>query len=90
MNDLKPLTYYLGISVTRHSSGIFLYGNKYVVEVLERVGMSSCKSFPTLVEMKSKLSTTTGTQNVDLSLYHILTNNLRYLTFTRPYISYMV
>ncbi|GJR63519.1 ribonuclease H-like domain-containing protein [Tanacetum coccineum] len=34
--DLGSLNYFLGISVTRHSSGIFLSQKKYVVEILER------------------------------------------------------
>jgi hypothetical protein len=90
MKDLGPLSYFLGISVTRHSGGIFLSQKKYAEEVLERAGMSSCKSCPTPVDTKSKLSTNTGTQYEDPSLYRSLAGALQYLTFTRPDISYAV
>ncbi|CAJ2636366.1 unnamed protein product [Trifolium pratense] len=43
MKDLGPLSYFLGVSVTRHSEGIFLSQKKYVEEIIERFGMSSCK-----------------------------------------------
>jgi len=90
MKDLGPLSYFLGISVTRHSGGLFLSQKKYAEEILERAGMSSCKSCPTPVDTKSKLSTTTGTQSADPSVYRSLAGALQYLTFTRPDISYAV
>ncbi|GJS27466.1 ribonuclease H-like domain-containing protein [Tanacetum coccineum] len=39
MTDLGLLNYFLGISVTRDSSGMFLFQKKYDVEILERAGM---------------------------------------------------
>ncbi|GJY29079.1 ribonuclease H-like domain-containing protein [Tanacetum coccineum] len=36
MTDLGPLNYFLGISVTRDSSGLFLSQKKYAIEILER------------------------------------------------------
>ncbi|MCI51994.1 copia protein, partial [Trifolium medium] len=56
MKDLGPLSYFLGIAVTRHDSGLFLSQKKYADEILERAGMSSCKSCPTPVDTKPKLS----------------------------------
>nr|GEZ29654.1 ribonuclease H-like domain-containing protein [Tanacetum cinerariifolium] len=38
MTDLGSLNYFLGISVTRGSSGMFLSQKKYAVEILERAG----------------------------------------------------
>jgi len=43
MKDLGPLSYFLGIAVTRHQQGLFLSQKKYVEEIIARVGMSSCK-----------------------------------------------
>nr|GFB73059.1 ribonuclease H-like domain-containing protein [Tanacetum cinerariifolium] len=38
MTDLGSFNYFLGISVTRGSSGMFLSQKKYAVEILERAG----------------------------------------------------
>nr|GFA32522.1 ribonuclease H-like domain-containing protein [Tanacetum cinerariifolium] len=39
MTDLGALNYFLGISVTRDSSGMFLSQRKYAIEILERAHM---------------------------------------------------
>ncbi|KAK2421141.1 hypothetical protein QL285_031798 [Trifolium repens] len=90
MKDLGPLSYFLGIAVTRHDGGLFLSQKKYANEILERAGMSSCKSCPTPVDTKPKLSAKTSTPYEDPSLYRSLAGALQYLTFTRPDISYAV
>lgn len=56
MKDLGPLSYFLGISVTRHSEGLFLSQKKYVKEIIERACTSSCKPFTTPVDTKTKLN----------------------------------
>lgn len=33
--DLGPLSYFLGIAITRHDDGLFLSKKKYVDEILE-------------------------------------------------------
>ncbi|XP_012845774.1 PREDICTED: uncharacterized protein LOC105965757 [Erythranthe guttata] len=42
MKDLGDLHYFLGISVTRSSNGLFLSQRKYADEILERAYMASC------------------------------------------------
>ncbi|GJX60940.1 ribonuclease H-like domain-containing protein [Tanacetum coccineum] len=42
MTDLGPLNYFLGISVTRDSLGLFLSQKKYAVEILEKAHMVNC------------------------------------------------
>ena len=90
MKDLGPLSYFLGISVTKHTSGIFLSQKKYAEEIVERPGMSSCKSSPTPVDTKAKLSASSGNSYHDPTEYQSLAGALQYLTFTRPDISYVV
>ncbi|GKB73087.1 ribonuclease H-like domain-containing protein [Tanacetum coccineum] len=89
MTDLGSLNYFLGISVTRDSSGIFLSQKKYVVEILERAGMINCNPIRTPVDTESKLGDM-GDVVLDLTLYRSLAGSLQYLTFTRPDISYAV
>ncbi|XP_050902006.1 uncharacterized mitochondrial protein AtMg00810-like [Lathyrus oleraceus] len=90
MKDLGPLHYSLGIAVTRHDGGLFLSQKKYANEILQRAGMSSSKSCPTLVNTRPKLSTKTNTSYEDPSLYRSLAGALQYLTFMRPNITYAV
>ncbi|WJX17055.1 hypothetical protein P8452_07010 [Trifolium repens] len=90
MKDLGPLSYFLGISVTRHSGGMFLSQSKYAEEIIEKAAMSSCKPVSTPVDTKAKLSGTSGNPYHDPSEYRSLAGALQYLTFTRPDISYAV
>jgi hypothetical protein len=90
MKDLGPLSYFLGIAVTRHQQGLFLSQKKYAEEILARAGMSSCKPCLTPVDTKPKMSATTSNPCKDPSLYRSLAGALQYLTFTRPDISYAV
>jgi hypothetical protein len=90
MKDLGPLSYFLGIAVTRHQQGLFLSQKKYAEEILARAGMSSCKPCLTPVDTKSKMSATKSDPYADHSLYRSLAGALQYLTFTRPDISYAV
>ncbi|KAK4380351.1 hypothetical protein RND71_002213 [Anisodus tanguticus] len=90
MKDLGPLSYFLGIAVTRHSDGLFLSQQKYAAEIIERAGMSSCKSTSTPVVTKPKLSATAGVPYEDLIRYRSLAGALQYLTFTRPNITYAI
>nr|GEY93275.1 ribonuclease H-like domain-containing protein [Tanacetum cinerariifolium] len=55
MIDLGPLNYFLGISATRTTSGIFLSQTKYATEILERAQMLKCNPCRTLVYTEKKL-----------------------------------
>ncbi|GJS80079.1 ribonuclease H-like domain-containing protein [Tanacetum coccineum] len=89
MTDLGSLNYFLGISVTRDSSRMFLSHCKYVVEILERTHMGNCNLSRTPVDTESKLGND-GDRVSDPILYQSLAGSLQYLTFTRPDISYAV
>ncbi|GKA99728.1 ribonuclease H-like domain-containing protein [Tanacetum coccineum] len=89
MTDLGSLNYFLGISVTRDSSGMFLSKNKYALEILERAHMVNCNPSQAPIDTESKLGTD-GNPISDLTLYRSLACSLQYLTFTHPYISYAV
>lgn len=90
MKDLGPLSYFLGIAVTRHSNGLFLSQKQYAAEIISKAGMSNCSTCPTPVDTKPKLSATKDTSYEDPTKYRSLAGALQYLTFTRPDISYAV
>ncbi|GJU26008.1 ribonuclease H-like domain-containing protein [Tanacetum coccineum] len=71
MTDLGSLNYFLGISVTRNASGMFLSQQKYATEVLDRAGMLNCKPCRTPVDTDSKLSAD-GAPISDSTLYRSL------------------
>ncbi|GKB57808.1 ribonuclease H-like domain-containing protein [Tanacetum coccineum] len=89
MTDLGSLDYFLGISVTRNTSGMFLSQQKYASELLEHAGMLTCNPCRTPVDTDFKLSAD-GDLVSDPTLYRSLAGALQYLTFTRPDISYAV
>ncbi|GJW05540.1 ribonuclease H-like domain-containing protein [Tanacetum coccineum] len=89
MTDLGALNYFLGISVMRDSSGLFLSQKKYVVEILEKAHMVKGNPSWTHVDAESKLGVD-GDPVSDLTLYRSLAGSLQYLTFTRPGLSYAV
>nr|GFB59903.1 ribonuclease H-like domain-containing protein [Tanacetum cinerariifolium] len=87
--DLGPLNYFMRISVTRDSSGLFLSQKKYAIEISEKAYIVSCNPSRTPVDTESKLGVD-GDSVSDLTLYRSLAGSLQYLTFTRPNISYAV
>nr|GEX87953.1 ribonuclease H-like domain-containing protein [Tanacetum cinerariifolium] len=89
MTDLGPLNYFLGVSVTRDTFGMFLSQQKYATEVFERAGMLTCNPCRTPVDTDSKLFAD-GDPVSDPTLYRSLAGALQYLTFTQPDISYPV
>nr|GEU71485.1 hypothetical protein [Tanacetum cinerariifolium] len=89
MRDLGPLNYFLGVSVTRDSSDLFLSQQKYAVEILEKAYMLNCNPSRTPVDTESELGVG-GDPVSDPTLYRSLADSLRYLTFTRPDIFYAV
>nr|GEU46551.1 ribonuclease H-like domain-containing protein [Tanacetum cinerariifolium] len=89
MTDLKALNYFLGISATRHSTGLFLSQKQYAIELLVRAHMTNCNPSKTPVDTDSKLGPE-GVPVQDPTLYRSLAGGLQYLRFTRPDISYAV
>ncbi|GKD90339.1 ribonuclease H-like domain-containing protein [Tanacetum coccineum] len=49
----SPMNYFMGISVTRDSSRLFLSQKKYVVKILDRVHMVNCNPSRTPIDTKS-------------------------------------
>ncbi|XP_021750668.1 uncharacterized protein LOC110716357 [Chenopodium quinoa] len=90
MTDLGELSYFLGITVSRTKTGLFLSQKKYAQEIIEKAGMSNCKSSATPVDSKGKMSSQSSTPYDDPTFYWKLCGALQYLTFTRPDISYDV
>ncbi|KAI3714848.1 hypothetical protein L6452_21808 [Arctium lappa] len=90
MKDLGPLSYFLGISVTRTGDTLFLSQHAYAKDIIHRAGMDSCKPAATPVDTQSKLANEPDSLFDDPTTYRSLAGALQYLTFTRPDITYAV
>ncbi|GJR63860.1 integrase, catalytic region, zinc finger, CCHC-type containing protein [Tanacetum coccineum] len=55
MTDLGPLNYFISISATRTTSGIFLSQTKYATEILEQAQMLNCNPCRTPIDTEKKL-----------------------------------
>ncbi|GKD89584.1 ribonuclease H-like domain-containing protein [Tanacetum coccineum] len=75
LTDLGALNYFLGISVVRHSSELFLSQKKYVLQLLERAHMVNCNPSRTPVDTDSKLGLN-GVPVQDPTLYRSLARGL--------------
>ncbi|GJY18104.1 ribonuclease H-like domain-containing protein [Tanacetum coccineum] len=75
MTDLRVLNYFLGISVTRDSPSMFLFQNKYALELLDRAYMANCNLTRMPVDMESKLGFD-GVSISDSTLYRSLAGSL--------------
>nr|GFA68798.1 copia protein [Tanacetum cinerariifolium] len=71
MTGLGALNYFIGISATRHSTGLFLSQKQYAIELLARVHMTNCNSSRTPVDTDSKLGPE-GVSVQDPTLYRSL------------------
>jgi hypothetical protein len=47
MTDLGLLHYFLGLQIHQSSTGIFVYQQKYALDMLHRFHMIDCKAAPT-------------------------------------------
>jgi hypothetical protein len=61
LKDLGDLNYILGIEVTKTTYVIVLTQEKYVSDLLKKVGMSECKLVATALSTTKKLSRHEGT-----------------------------
>jgi hypothetical protein len=88
--DLGSVHFFLGIEVKPTAMGILLSQHKYALDIIQRVGMASCKPVDTPLSTSSKLGIVPGTLHSDPTRYRQIVGALRYLTFTRPDICYAV
>ncbi|GJS92021.1 ribonuclease H-like domain-containing protein [Tanacetum coccineum] len=77
MTDLVPLNYFLGISTTRTTSGIFLSQTKYATEILEQAQMLNCNPCRAPIDTEKKLGSK-GSPDTDPTLYRSLAGSLHY------------
>ncbi|XP_042497575.1 uncharacterized mitochondrial protein AtMg00810-like [Macadamia integrifolia] len=90
IRDLGNLHYFVGIEVMYHPQGIILSQQRYIMDLLKRIGMDGAKPVHNPMSSSTKLSRNCGTPMTEPSLYRSAVGALQYATLTRPNISFSV
>ncbi|KAL8089642.1 hypothetical protein AgCh_039213 [Apium graveolens] len=90
MSDLGLLSYYLGIEVNQGLGFTTVKQTSYAKKILEKAGMMYCNATKVPMECKLQLDKDKEGQEVNANNYRSIVGSLRYLTHTRPDISYAV
>jgi len=90
MKDLGPLHFFLGIHVTRSTSGLHLSQAKYIAELLEKTKMVGAKPAKSPLPSGTKLSQHDGDPLENVTEYRQIVGALQYCTLTRPDIAFSV
>ena len=90
LKDMGFLHFCLGIEVIPTRAGLFLSQHKYVRELLDHTSMSSGKNVSTPLSTTQSLQLVDGIATMDNSKFCRIIGNIRYLSLTRPNISFAV
>ena len=90
IKDLGDMRFFLGIEVSRDDKGVTLRQQKFVRDLLEQVGMTSCKAAATPFPVGLKLTIDEGEELRDPEHFRSLVGKFLYLNLTRPDISFAV
>ena len=90
IKNLGPLRYFLGMEIARSKKGTVVSQRKYILDLLEEIGISGCKPSDTLMEFNSKLGEVKEGVPMDTGRYQRLVGKLIYLSHTHPDISFVV
>jgi hypothetical protein len=85
MKDLGMMHYFLGLEVWQRTNEIFPSQGKYTVGILNKFGMTDCKSMPTpmVMDLKKMNKDSTDSGKIDPYLYRKLIGSLMYLVKNR-------
>ena len=81
---------FLGIERAKSKSGMVTSQRKYVLDILEEIGMLDCKLVDTPMDPNVKLVSGQGGPLRDPRRYRQLVGRLNYLTINQPNISFHV
>ena len=90
MKYLGMMHYFLGLEVWKFPDKIFLNQGKYSIKILNRFGMLDCKAMNTLMVTNLNLMNDESSERADVTLYRQIISSLMDLTYTRPYICFVV
>lgn len=89
IKDLGKLQYFLGIKVARSDKEILICQGKYILNLLQEIGMLGCKPVGTFIKVNHKLQGGVS-KPIDICQYQRLVGRLIYLSHTKPNIAYVI
>ena len=69
MTDLGLLHYFLGLQIDQSPTGIFVYQQKYALDMLRHFHMLDCNATPKPFQLGVTLSTSYSSPSMDATLY---------------------
>ncbi|XP_019173539.1 PREDICTED: uncharacterized protein LOC109169121 [Ipomoea nil] len=90
IRDLGKPRFFLGIEATYTGDGLMLSQQRYMLEVLRKAGMETCKPLSTPMEPASSTPAVGSPPLDDPTPYRCLVGSLMYLLITRPDLSFSV
>nr|GFB68251.1 hypothetical protein [Tanacetum cinerariifolium] len=90
MSVMGELNFFLGLQVLQKKDDIFLFQDKYVVDILKIFGYSDVRSANTPMDKEDPWGKDETGKDVDLHLYRSMIRSLMYLTASRPDIMFAV
>lgn len=82
LKDLEDISYFLGIQVCKNQYGLHLSQAKYVLDLLDKLGMTNIEPCPTPAVTSKHFSANEGDLMSNLTLYRSAIGALQYLTHT--------
>nr|GEZ01156.1 copia protein [Tanacetum cinerariifolium] len=90
MSSMGELTFFLGLQVKQKNDGIFISQDKYVAEILRKLGLMDGKSASTPIDTEKPLLKDPDGEDVDVHIYRAMIGSLMYLTSSIPDIMFAV
>ena len=90
ISDLGELKYFLGIKIVKKENKVCLSQRKYLLDVLKKFGMSTCKLLQISLDVNVKFTYYDGEKIEDSQLYRSIIGSLIYATITRSDIVHVV
>ncbi|GJW88677.1 putative ribonuclease H-like domain-containing protein [Tanacetum coccineum] len=90
MSSIGEFTFFLGLQVMQKEDEIFISQDKYVDEILKKIGFSTMRIASTPIETSKPLLKDVEAEDVDVHLYRSMIGSLMYLTASRPDIMFDV
>lgn len=90
LKDMGHLSYFLVVEVIPTKNGLFLNQRRYIIDLLDRMGMLESKPAPTPMALTHALTAHSGDVLEEPKDYKTAVGSLQYLTLTRPDVAYTV
>nr|GEV39129.1 putative ribonuclease H-like domain-containing protein [Tanacetum cinerariifolium] len=90
MSSMGELTFFLGLQVKQKPDEIFISQDKYVAEILRKLGLTDGKSASIPIDTEKPLLKDPDGEDVNVHTYISMIGSLMYLTSSRPDIMFVV